>query len=117
SGSSYSIVFGLSNTGKSVAKYPMFKIKVNGPYKFSQFGIGGGMSTGLDKEQEQSNGSTVYVGKPGQVIHPGIVLQIDQLEIDVDKSSGELPPLKIEYTAIAEGMLEKSETMTYKFNV
>ncbi|MCH7535834.1 MAG: ATP-binding protein [Bacteroidetes bacterium] len=117
SGNSYTIVFGLSNAGKSVAKYPMLRISVNEPYKFGQFGLGGSMSTGMEKGQDQGDGYNTYLAERDQVIYPGIVVQVDQVEIDVDAESKQLPPLKIEYSTVAEGMALKKETMTYKFNI
>ena len=116
-GNSYTIIFGLSNTGITIAKFPMLRIKINLPYKYSQFGLGGAMNTGMEKGLDQGDGFEVYIAKPEQVIYPGVLLQVDQLEIELPAGTTELPPLKIEYSAAAEGMSLVSETMTYRLKI
>jgi hypothetical protein len=87
------IVFtiGIKNSGRSVAKYPLFEITDPDGFNFSSYGVSGNGHFGLSRYPNPTNFKK-YRGGSDIVIHPGTDLPVTKMEFHciVDSQNGVL---------------------------
>jgi len=100
----FTVILGIENIGRGVAKSPFLEITVEKPYKISQFGVDGNghfglpILAGINNTRSQRYGSSQTI-----VIHPGITLDITAIRLELDISQSQPhPELIINYQIAAE---------------
>jgi len=101
------VILGIENTGRGVAKFPFLAVRIHEPYQISKWGIDARRHFGL-RELVRSVGDDwrKYGGSLEVAIHPGTIHEVTAVSIDVDPnlSSSHIYPLKIDYQIAADGI-------------
>ena len=108
--SGLTIVLGLKNTGKGIAKFPYLSLEVEPPYRLSEFGLDGNRHTGLPRlvqhhttGQRESFGGTVDMAVYPEGELDVTAIRIDNIRAKFDKDSP-VPDLKIRFSICCEGI-------------
>ncbi len=79
--SSFDIILSLRNAGRAVARYPMLRLELPGSIHLGEYGLDGNRNEGLPRGLVvPSERPIVYAGREGDVIHPGLALDITRTE-------------------------------------
>ena len=112
----FDLILAIENNGRGSAKSPFLSVKVNDPYKISEYGIDGNGHFGLSKlfssysAEEQRYGSTESF-----VIHPGIIFDITVIKVEIDiQKLPFYPNVVIDYKIAAEGIQVIEGQQIYK---
>lgn len=98
-------ILSIENRGRTVARFPYLRLRVSAPYKLARYGLDGNGNVGLPERARSGDqhDSTVFAGGGGHVIHPGTLLQVTRVELDVNEGSPDLPDLVVEHELACEG--------------
>jgi hypothetical protein len=102
----FTIILGIENSGRGVAKSPFLEININPPFEIANSGIDGNGSFGMPKIASsgdirgQRYGSTQTL-----VIHSGIIHYVTAIRLELFISTAKaLPDVIIDYKIAAEGI-------------
>jgi Putative DNA-binding domain len=95
----------ITNSGKTMAKYPRLSLTVNRPYRVADWGIDGNGGRGL-KLFPTTLYSKGYYGGIDVVIHQGSEIQVDKIELKNIYDDSAIKDLKITYEVEAEDSLK-----------
>lgn len=99
----FSLIVGLKNEGKAMAKYPYLSIKVNDPFKVSRDGLHKGQD-GLTKLRwDRPEEPHRYSGKVDDVVHPESYLEVAKIIGEIqDIENRPCEYVAIDYEMMAE---------------
>jgi hypothetical protein len=102
----FMIVLGIENRGRGSAKSPFIDIKVQNPYRLSNYGVDGNGTFGLPLVAGENNILHQRFGSSqNNVIHPGVVLDVTSINFELDLSQlSNVSQLVINYQIAAEGI-------------
>lgn len=103
---SYSVILGIRNEGRGIAKTPFMSIEVNSPYAVSRHGLDGNHNNGL---KELTTSPQVKARKYGAsadiVVYPGVVHDVTSIAIDLHgRDLEDMQNLVIDWKMIADGV-------------
>ncbi|MGE5943298.1 MAG: hypothetical protein ACM31G_03055, partial [Flavobacteriales bacterium] len=112
-GYKYESVFCIVNKGKVSANQIQVFLKVNSPFKISNYGIDGNGFKGMKTTPTKTN-FTKYYGGSELVIHPETYHEVDKISLNEIGNGLPIDDLIIEYEIIAEGMKLEKGSITRK---
>lgn len=100
------LTLSLMNTGRNYAKAPLIKVKINPPYRFSDFGLDGNGNIGVFRARAtpMTPQLSTYMGGQDIVIYPELEYDIDKIRLEINKDIKKLPKLLVNYMIVAENM-------------
>lgn len=112
---SFSGVVSVENTGEVSAKHVLVSLNFTKLYDISFFGVDGNSNTGMKKLPSTGpQRKFLYSSGSDLVLHPGTTNQIDRIVVNEISNRVEFDfvVLVIHYTLNAEGMKQKSDSIT-----
>lgn len=107
------IVIGVLNQGRGIAKYPYLDLNINPPlYSISSYGIDGNYNHGLPKIRGIDSKDHKFGGNANIVIHPGQILGITKIDIEIHENTIPNDDIVIEANLMAEGIEPTSDKKT-----
>lgn len=100
------IILGIQNSGRGIAKSPFLEIVVRPPHEISKHGIDGNGHFGLPQlANSLGRFERRYGATQTHVIHPGIVFDVTAINLEVFLSTAKhVPDVVIDYKIAAEGV-------------
>ncbi len=102
-----SIVVGIRNTGRGVARFPSLRLQVTPPWKISPYGLDGNRNTGLPRlAVRRAAEGGLFAGGADQVVHVDTMLDVTRIDrgpVEIALESPP-PPVRIHYRIAADGV-------------
>ena len=102
----FSIILGLENIGRGIARYPLFGIRSLSGAVLSELGVDGNRNQGLPKLRSDRSSEITFAGGINDVIHPGTTKGITALG---DFDSNSMPNIKFESLIGAEDLEARTQ--------
>ncbi|HKZ79135.1 MAG TPA: ATP-binding protein [Anaerolineales bacterium] len=104
------VILGLTNHGKGIAKFPYLSVEVEPPYRLSKYGLDGNRHTGLPRlvqhfytgQKESFGGSSEIVVYPESELDV-TAIRIGNIQTEFNKDAP-IPDLKIQFSMCCEGI-------------
>jgi hypothetical protein len=100
------IIACIENRGRGLAKYPMLALQVRKPLEMAEYGLDGNGNTGLPVRVRNpwDQGWRRFAGGANDAVHPGTILEVTQIKIEIGESTTTLDDQIIEYEVGCEGV-------------
>jgi hypothetical protein len=95
----------LKNHGRGLAKYPLLALKVMKPLEVARYGLDGNGCTGLPARVRNpwDHGWVRFAGGANDIVHPGSMLEVTQIELEVQEAVAALDDQIVEYEIGCDG--------------
>lgn len=100
------LVVGLANHGRGTARFPLLRVRVTrGRFTLDAYGLDGNRNTGLPALTSVPGANWyAFGGDANSAVHPGDVLHVTKLKLEVREDTASVDDSTIEYEFAAEGV-------------
>jgi len=108
-GIDYRLILGIENSGRGSAKAPFVALRVDPPYRLSEYGLDGNYNQGLPRlVSGRGKPDVCFGGTAHFVIHPGVLHQVTAVSGRLPAASNTLEDLVVHYSITAEDIRMQS---------
>jgi hypothetical protein len=108
----FRVVLGIENSGRGSATAPFLSLRIEPPYRLSQYGLDGNQRHGLPRLVSGRNTAEVqFGGMADVVIHPGILHEVTGIDGYLRSAQENIDDLVIEYSVAAEDIRMHSDVL------
>jgi hypothetical protein len=108
----FRVVLGVENSGRGSATAPFLSLRIEPPYRLSQYGLDGSHREGLSRLVSGRHTPEVqFGGMANVVIHPGILHEVTAIDGYLRNGQENIDDLAIDYSVAAEDIRMHSDVL------